>query len=296
MNHRWVQVLQETAREWSLHNVDRLSASLTFYAVFSLAPLLVVVLGVAGTFFSEQAVHGQVNHELEALMGPTVAAGVQGLVEAAVLPQPSALATWIGVAALFFMATSLFAELRHSLNVIWGVPDHAQRGGILGWLWSRMLSFAMVLVVLLLLLASLAFTGMFTFASTYAADHFFVPPRVWGWLGTGVALGGEIILFALVFKILPDLRLRWLHVWTGALVTAILFEAGKFGLGLYFAHGPSTSAYGAAGSLFLFLLWIYYNAVIVLTGAEFTQVNARLRRGPRESPTPGPPASTDSKV
>jgi membrane protein len=278
MNRRWVQVLETTAREWSVHNVDRLSAALAFYAVFSLAPLLVIVLAVAAAFFGEQAVHGQVDNELEALMGREVAAALQGMVSTAISPQRSSLATVTGVAMLFFASTSLFTEMRHSLNVIWGVADHAQRGGILGWIWSRALAFAMVLVVLVLLLASLVFTGVFAFASTYAADRFFVPPWVWGGLGTGLALAGEIVLFALVFKILPDLRLPWGPIWTGAVVTALLFEAGKFGLGWYLSRGPVASIYGAAGSIVLFLLWVYYNAVIVLTGAEFTQPHPPLRR------------------
>jgi membrane protein len=287
---RWVHVLRETAREWSRHHINRLGASLSFYAIFSLAPLLVVVLELAGGLFGEQAVRGQIHTEVEALMGPRLADSVRVLVESlAVEQRPNTLATWIGLAALFLASTGLFAELRRALNLIWGVPERAARGGLPGWLWSRFLAFAMVMVVLLLVLASLAFTSGFAFASTFATDRFSVPPQVWGWFGTGVAFVGEVVLFACIFKILPDLRLRWGRVWTGAIVTALLFEAGKFAMGWYFVHSPVGTTYRAAGSILLVLLWVYYTALIVLTGAEFTQVNARLRHRPeRKRPAAAP--------
>lgn len=277
------RLLVETALKWNTDNVLRLSAALAYYAIFALSPLLVIVLSMAGLAYGDEAVRGQLDDQLRGLMGPRAAATVQEMVAGAMQPKKSVIATGLGIFMLIFAATSLFAEMQHSLNVIWGTEKQSDstsgsllREGIVAWLRARMLSLGMVLVILFLLLVSLTFTGVFGFLASHLTSVSTLPVPLWGWLGFAVSVTGEVILFALLFKVLPDVKSPWRQVWWGASTTAVLFEAGKWGLSWYLSSEAVSSSYGAAGSIVLLLLWVYYTAIIILTGAELTQVRSRL--------------------
>lgn len=276
------RLVTETAIKWNNDNVLRLSAGLAYYAIFALSPLLVIVLSLAGIAFGEDAVRGQLDDQLRGLMGSKAAASVQEMVAGAMQPKKSLIATGIGIFMLIFAATSLFAEMQHSLNVIWGTEKQSDRSssmlrdGIISWLRGRLLSLGMVLVILFLLLVSLIFTGVFSFLASHLTAVSNLPVPLWGWLGFAVSLVCEVVLFALLFKVLPDIKSPWRHIWWGAGTTALLFEAGKWALGWYLGSPAVSTSYGAAGSIVLLLLWIYYTSIIILTGAELTQVRSRL--------------------
>ena len=276
------RLFTETALKWNDDNVLRLSAALAYYAIFALAPLLVIVVSLAGVAFGDEAVRGQLDEQLRGLMGSKAAATVQDMVAGATPAKKSLIATGIGIFMLIFAATSLFAELQHSLNVIWGTEKQSDRShsmlrdGIIAWLRGRLLSLGMVLVILFLLLISLIFTGLFSFLASHLTAMSNLPVPLWGWMGFGVSLVCEVVLFALLFRVLPDIKSPWPHLWWGAGTTALLFEVGKWGLGLYLSSPVVASSYGAAGSIVLLLLWVYYTAIIILTGAELTQVRSRL--------------------
>jgi membrane protein len=275
------RLLAETMREWQDDNIMRHSAGLAYYAIFALAPLLVIVLSLAATTFGEEAVRGQLYDELAGLMGPRAAAIVQDMVAKTMQPQKSFFATAFGVGMLIFAATNLFAEMQHSLNVIWGKERQSDTGpilrnGILMWLRTRLLSLGMVLVILFLLLVSLILTGVLSYVSAHLSLISDLPFPLWGWMGFLISLFCEVILFALLFKVLPDVRFPWRHVWWGAGVTAILFEVGKWSLGWYLSSDLLPPGLEAAGSIMLLLLWVYYTSIIILTGAELTHVRSRL--------------------
>jgi membrane protein len=275
------RLLAETIREWQDDNILRHSAGLAYYAIFALAPLLVIVLSIAGAAFGPEAVRGQLNGELRDLMGEKAAATVQKMVAGAMQPKKSMVASVLGIVMLVFAATNLFAEMQHSLNVIWGKERQSDRGpmlrnGIINWLRTRMLSLGMVLVILFLLLASLVLTGMFSYITAHLSVVSDLPFPLWGWSGFCVSLICEVALFGLLFKVLPDVRFPWRQVWWGATVTALLFEAGKWALSWYLSSDMIGSGYEAAGSIVLLLLWVYYTSIIILTGAELTHVRSRL--------------------
>jgi len=271
---RSVSILRDAVRKWMGTNILHLSAALAFYAVFSIAPLLVIVLGIAGWTVGEEVVRGQIYDQLTDLMGPQASTAVREMLEHAPSPGASPMAGLLGIGTVIFGATSLFTELQHSLNRIWHTPDKPAPEGIVPWIQGRLLSAGLVLVVLFLLLVSLLFTALFSVASGYMTSrlHFTLP--VWGLLGFAIALAGEILLFALIFKVLPHVKLRWRDVWWGAIVTALLFEAGKWVVGWYLRSGMIASA---SGPIVLLLLWVYYSAIIILSGAVLTQVRANFR-------------------
>lgn len=275
------RLIAETFREWQDDNILRHSAGLAYYAIFALAPLIAIVLSVAGAAVGEDAVRGPLYGELRALMGTEAAKIVQEMVVGSMQQKKSVVATVLGIGMLVFAATNLFAELQHSLNVIWGKERQSDRGpmlrtGIITWIRTRLLSLGMVLVILFLLLVSLVLTGVFSYITSHITLVSNLPFPLWGWTGFCFSLVCEVALFALLFKALPDVRFPWRHVWWGAGVTALLFEAGKWLLGWYLSSGLISSGYTAAGPIVLLLLWVYYTSVIILTGAELTHVRVRL--------------------
>ncbi len=271
--HSW-SILRESVRKWMDTHILHLSASLAFYTVFSITPLLVIVLSVAGWAVGDDLVSEQVYRQLNELMGPDASRKIHEMVDSARDHGRSLAATLVGIGTALFGATSLFMELQHSLNRIWHTPDKPPPEGIIPWIEGRLLSAGMVLVVLFLLLVSMLFTGLFSAASGFmsARLHFSLP--VWGVMGFLIAVGGEILLFALIFKVLPHVKLKWRNVWWGAVVTALLFEAGKWVVGWYLSSGLVSASYGAAGPIMLLLVWVYYSAITILTGALVTQVRA----------------------
>jgi membrane protein len=252
----------------------RLSASLAFYSVFSLAPLLVIAVSIAALIFNEQTVRDQVGAQLEALAGPRAADAVEALlVTTAAQKRTGAVAAIVGIAAMVFGASGVFGELKDALNTIWGVVVKPGRA----WLQlirDRFLSFSMVLSIGFLLLVSLLLSATLTALSKYMNWLLPLPVFVWRSLDLLGSLCVVTVLFAMIFKILPNVRIGWRDVWIGAAVTSLLFVLGKFLIGFYLGASSITSAYGAAASVIIVLLWVYYSACILFFGAEFTKVYA----------------------
>ena len=284
MNPRAVfNVLKDTYSEWSRHNASTLAAALAYYAIFSIGPLLLITISIAGLVYGEKAAQGQIAGQVQGIVGPQAAQVVQDLLQAANKRESGIIGTVIGVATLLLGAAGLFGQLQSSLNVVWGVRGRST--GIRGMAKQRALTFLMVLgmgVLLLLLLAmgtALAAIAAFFGSMLPAGLGGFLPQTV----DFLVSFAVITVLFAAIFRFLPDTTVAWRDVWLGALFTALLFTLGKLGLSFYLSRASIGSAFGAAGSLVVLLVWIYYSAQIFLFGAEFTQVYAN-KYGPRAVP------------
>jgi membrane protein len=269
-----LDLLRQTYNQWSEAKAERLGAALAFYTVISLAPLLVLVLAAAGFVFGPQAAAGQVAGELESTFGRPVARALEGMIREAHRPWSGVVATTLSLAVLLFGASGVFAALQDAMNTIWQVTPRPGRG-ILGVIKDRFLSFALILGSCLLLLTSLVATATLAAVGRAWTPHGLPgSAHLWQGVNAAVAFGVVTLLFAMIFKILPDARVRWADVWVGAAATALLFTAGKYLLGVYLLAGGVTLGYGAAGSLVVVLLWVYYSSQIVLFGATFTRVYA----------------------
>ncbi|MEK7953269.1 YihY/virulence factor BrkB family protein [Luteolibacter soli] len=267
------KILRQTADEFIDDEVLRLSAALSYYAVFSLAPLLLISIAVAGWFFGDEAVRGQVTEHLKSSLGNAGATAVQDMLVHARKPEKNVLASGLGIAMLLFGAGGVFGQLQEALNTVWGVRRRSGRGWK-GLIRDRFLSYAMVLGTGFLLLTSMLLTAFLQGISTWAGSFLSISPVIWNVISTVVAFLLIAGLFAAIFKVLPDVRVKWNHVFVGAVFTAVLFSIGKFAMGWYLGREATASAYGATGALALVLLWVYYSSIILLFGAEFTQVSA----------------------
>ena len=251
----------------------RLGAALAFYTTFSVAPLLVISIGIASLFFGTDAVQGQLKQQLNGLIGEDSAQGIQAMITAATKEQRvGVVSSMLGVVALLFGATGVFVELKDSMNTIWGVKVKPGMG-IWGLLKDRALSFAMVLSIGVLLLISLCLSTLLS-AIGHWIDLSLMSPRIVDFVSTSIVIP---LLFMFIFKFLPDAEVQWRDVWIGAVVTSLFFTFGRYLISLYLVNAAVSSAYGAAGSLAVFLLWTYYSSQILFFGAEFTQVYAQLR-------------------
>jgi membrane protein len=279
-----LSLLKETASQWWAGNTSQLGAALAYYTVFALAPLAVVAVAIAGLVFGEQAAQGEMARQIEAAVGPTIAKAIEQVVRQAHDGGSSLFATIVGVVVLLVGAASMFAQLQTSLNTIWGVTPKPGRG-VLGVIQERLLSFLAVLVVGAVLLLSLAIKATLAALARYVGPSE-LPGGVYVWEGVDliVSIGLLTLLFALLYKVLPDVQLHWGDVWVGAAVTAVLFSLGNYLIGLYLGYSGVASAYGAAGSLVVILVWVYYSSQVLLFGAKFTQVYAD-RRGKALAPT-----------
>jgi membrane protein len=276
MNAAW-NLLKTSASEWVADEAPRLGAALAYYTMLSIAPLLVVVVAVAGLVYGEAAARGELAQQLEGLVGPQGAEVLQTMLANASHPAGGLIATAIGLVVLLLGASGVFIELQGSLNRIWGVQSKTA-GGVWGFIRTRLLSFLMVLAIGFLLLASLALSAALSAVSRYFAEEG-GSPILWQVVNQAVSFAVITLLFALIFKLLPDAEIAWKDVWVGAALTAVLFTVGKYLIGLYLGNSSVGSAYGAAGSLAVFLVWVYYSAQILFFGAEFTQVYANHYRG-----------------
>ena len=256
------------------HNASRLAAALAYYTLLSVAPLAVIAIGVAGLVFGQDAARGQVADRLGAVVGQEAAEGVQSIVANARFPEAGFLSITIGVVVLFLGASGVFGELQASLNAIWDVEPKPGRG-LWGTVRDRFFSFSMVLGVAFLLLVSLVVSTALSALGHYFQGALPGGEIIWQILNFVISLGTVTLLFALLFKVIPDVEIQWRDVWLGALFTAMLFTLGKFGLGLYLGKASVGSPYGAAGSLVVLAVWVYYAAQILLFGAELTQVFAK---------------------
>jgi membrane protein len=276
-------VVKQVIVEYQEDNVPRLAAALSYYTAFALAPVLLIVIGVAGLAFDSGEVRRAILEQATGLLGASGASLVGEMLEAAGRPGRGVAAVLVGVATMVLAASGLFAELQGALDVVWDVEPRTE-GGFLGVLRRRFVSFTMVVGLGFLLLVSLVVSAGVAAFSKFAGS------RLPGWeialQGANVVLGfaSTTVVFALVYKVLPDVKLTWRDVWTEALITAALFSAGRLLIGLYLGRSTVASAYGAAGSLAIVLLWVYYSSQILLLGAELTQV--RVRRRQRVEPKP----------
>ena len=270
-----IDLLKQTAQEWITDKAPQLGAALAYYTVFSLAPLILVLLAIVGLLFRNDpaGAWNKISEQMSYFLDKRAVEVVQNIAQKAAQPNKSLLATVIGVLLALFGASGVFGQLQDALNTVWGVKAKPG-GGIWGFLRSRFLSFAMVGGICFLLLVSLALESVLKAFSHYVQSV--LPGGIVIALATYWVfdLAVVILLFAIIFKFLPDAEIRWRDVWIGAGMTAIFFAIGKWALGLYLGSGSAASAYGAASSLITLLLWVYYSSQILLFGAEFTQVYA----------------------
>ncbi|MEM1393922.1 MAG: YihY/virulence factor BrkB family protein [Cyanobacteria bacterium P01_H01_bin.150] len=268
------RLLKETFKEWNEDKASRLAAALSYYTVFSLAPLLIITIAIAGAVFGDDAARGEIVRQIQGLVGKDGAEVIQTALENAQRPDTRNLASIISIGVLLFGASNVFAQIQDALNTIWEVKPKPGRS-LVQTLRKRFLSFAMVGGVGFLLLVSLIVnTGLSAMVNYFSG---LVPGVDWIWQIANLAISFAIItfLFAIIYKFMPDVKIDWSDVWVGSAITSLLFVIGKSLLGLYLGNGSFGSAYGAAGSLVVVLAWINYAAQIIFFGAEFTQVYAR---------------------
>lgn len=271
------RILARTVRAFFADNVSRLGAALAFYITVAVAPLIVITLAVAGMIFQDESARDTVLGEMNRLMGANAAAVVTS-VQPPSQSRNGVLATTLGVATLVFGAMGVFAHLQDALNAIWRAAPRTDKG-----VWRivrrRLFSIATVLITGFLLLVSLVLSAMLSWFGAQWVGRLPFPPWVLQAINLALAFVLTMTLFALIFKLLPDTRMKWRHVWLGAAVTALLFAVGKWALGLYLGRGTVTSAYGAASSAIALLIWCYYASQIVFLGAEFTRITSRSNGG-----------------
>jgi len=266
-------LLKITFSEWREDNAARLGAALAYYAVFSMAPLLVVVMSISGLVFGHDAAQGRVVEQLQGLVGRDVARSIESMIVNARSPGLSVPAAIAGTLVMLLGASGVFAELQDALNLIWNAPRRPS-SSILQTIRERFLSFTMVLGTGFLLLVSLVISAAVEALNDKLSSLVGLPASVLQIIQSIVSFAVITIMFAMIFKILPRVRIAWSDVWIGAAVTSLLFTLGKYLIGLYLGRSSTASSYGAAGSIVIVLLWVYYSAQILFFGAEFTQAYA----------------------
>ncbi len=267
------ELLRDTTKHWQADHAQRLGAALAYYAVLALPPILVILLYIASLFYNAHAASSQFSHAFNSVLGPKSGQFLQTLTASTQTHGKGPLATGVAVIALLFSASGFFLELQSALNSAWGVEQRSD-AGLKAIILNRLVSFLVLAGIGLVLVAFLLATAGLAAVQKAMGNSIPGGPWVWRTVEFLVSFGVTTALFALIYKLLPDVKVRWRDVWIGAAVTALLFNLGKLLLGLYFAHSSIASAYGVAGSLILILVWIYYSAQIFLFGAEFTQVYA----------------------
>jgi membrane protein len=271
----FLSVLREAARQWSAHKAPKMGAALSYYTALSLAPLVLLVLSVVSLAVSSETAQAELVAQFNELVGPEGGALVKGILKNAAEGGGGVWATIVGFTVLLLGASAVFGELQDSLNQIWDVPPSRRP-----WtekLKDRALSFAMVFVIGFLLLVSLILSAAISGITKFMSGALPALGMVWELGNTSVSFVVATLLFAIIFRVLPDVRIEWRDVWTGAAITALLFVVGKFLLGLYLGRSAVGSSYGAAGSLIVILLWVYYSSQILFFGAEFTCAYAKQR-------------------
>jgi membrane protein len=269
-------ILKQSFSDFIDNKVFKLSAALAFYTIFSLPAMLIIIISVSDVFYGRAAIEGTLYHQIAEFVGSDAAMQIQQTIRAAALSQSTYFATIVGIATLIFGATSVFSEIQDSINFIWKLKTKPRKGmGFLKLLFNRLLSFSLVVTLGFLLLVSLLINGLMDMLITRLTSMFpeLTVVVVYA-VNVIITFGITALLFALIFKILPDARIKWRHVRAGAFTTAILFMLGKFLIGYYLGHSKLSSTYGTAGSVIVMLLWVYYSAMILYFGAVFTHVFA----------------------
>lgn len=276
------RLLWAAARGWSKNEVPRLGASLAYYTLFSIAPMLLIAIVIAGSVFGQDAVRGEVVTQLNNLIGGQSAAALEALLEGAYRQRTDLLAVSVGTVTFLLASTGAFFELQHALNKIFRVEQEAG-GAVKELIKDRLTAFGIVLVIGFLLLVSLAVSAAVAALSSWLGERVNGLASIWQLVDFVFSLAMITGLFGLIYRFLPDGRLGWRDVWIGAAVTALLFTLGKYAIGLYLGRSAVTSSYGAAGSVMALLLWVYYSSQLVLFGAELTRVIAQ-HRGRKPAP------------
>ncbi|MDX5423176.1 MAG: YihY/virulence factor BrkB family protein [Hymenobacteraceae bacterium] len=274
LKYTWMMT-KRTFKEFADDNPLDYAAIIGFYTIFSLPAILIITIRIAGAAFGQDAVEGEVVNQVGGIVGRSSALQIQSIIENASQSESSAIGTFVGVATMVFSATTVFVALQDSLNSMWEVKAKPEKGW-LKLIINRVLSLAMVVSLGFLLLVSLSVDVVMGVVNDYLREQLSGIAVYLITIGNVlVSILISLVIFAAIFKVLPDAKIRWPNVWVGATVTAILFVIGKNVLTIYFQHDPLADTYGAAGSLVLILVWVYYTSVIVLLGAEFTQVYSR---------------------
>lgn len=269
-------ILKQSFSDFIDNKVFKLSAALAFYTIFSLPAMLIIIISVSDIFYGRAAIEGTLYHQIAEFVGNEAAIQIQQTIRAAALSQSTYFATIVGIITLIFGATSVFSEIQDSINFIWKLKTKPRKGmGFLKLLFNRLVSFSLVVTLGFLLLVSLLINGLMDMLITRLTSMFpeLTVVVVYA-VNVIITFGITALLFALIFKILPDARIKWRHVRAGAFTTAILFMLGKFLIGYYLGHSKLSSTYGTAGSVIVMLLWVYYSAMILYFGAVFTHVFA----------------------
>lgn len=273
------KLIWTAAKGWSGDNVPRLGASLAYYTLFSIAPVLIIAIAIAGFVFGAEAVRGEIALQLEGVVGKDGAAVVQDLVQSASKPGRGAIALTIGSITFLLAATGVFLELQYALNTIFRVKQKAS-SNVSAFVKARLRSFGLVISIGFVLLVSLAISAGLATVSKLFGDAAGSQAMFFQLLNITVSLAVITLLFAVIYRFLPDVKLLWRDVWVGSVMTSLLFTVGKQLLALYLGRGSTSSSYGAAGSVIIVLLWVYYSAQIILFGAELTRVYTERVHGP----------------
>ena len=280
----WWALIKSAVAAWIDDYAPSMGAALSYYTIFSLAPLLLIVIAIAGLFFGADAVRGEIFGQLRGLMGDDAARAVEGILASVSKPSEGIAASVIGVIVLLIGATAVFGELQDALDRIWRAPVHDKASGLWGFVQTRLLSFGMIFGIAFLLMVSLVLGAVMAALGKWWGGVF------GGWellaqsINTLVGFVLTTVVFAMIYKYMPRVRVRWDDVWLGALVTSVLFTVGKFLIGIYIGKSGVASGFGAAGSLVIILIWVYYSAQIFLIGAEFTWVYAHTFGSLRDRP------------
>jgi membrane protein len=273
-------ILKTASKEWWSKDPFRESAVIAYYSIFSLPGLLVVIITLAGYVFGRDAVNNHITAQITATFGADTSTQIQNMIVKASETKDSIWATIIGLVTIIIGAIGVFAQFQKSLNIIWEVKADESKSGIWNLIKVRLFSFGLIVAFAFILIVSLVISAMLSAFGNWLSGHFseaFL--MVLLLVNFILSLTILAVLFALMFKFFPDAKIKWRHVWIGALVTALLFEIGKFGLGLYFGKANPGTGYGAAGSVILILLWVSYSSMIVFYGAEFTRAYADMYSG-----------------
>ncbi|RJP76933.1 MAG: YihY/virulence factor BrkB family protein [Candidatus Zixiibacteriota bacterium] len=267
-------IIETVVNEWSADKASTWAAALAYYTIFSLAPLLIIAIAVAGLFFGEEAASGEILHQMDQLIGPQGARAIQDLIQNARQPGAGIIAAVIGFAVLFWVASNLFSSMRTALNYIWEIAPRPG-SGIWWFIRDRLISFGMVLSIGFVLMVSMLLSATIAAMGNYLGRLLNIPPAALTVINFVVSFLVVTLLVAMIFRYLPAARVRWSDLWLGAGLTAILFTIGKTLIGFYLGQSATASTYGAAGSLVVLLIWVYYSTQILFFGAEFTQVYAQ---------------------
>lgn len=268
------ETLKETFTQWNNSSASNDSASLAYYAIFSIPGLLIIIIWIAGNFFGEEAIRGEISNQISGIMGRDVAKSIQDMIAGALIDKENVIMKIVGVGSLVYGSTTLFFQLQHSLNTLWDVRAVPKKAFV-KFLLDRANSLGMILIIGFLLMITMVLSSLISVLNNWITAYFGLETYILV-QAVNFIIGFAIVmfLFALMFKVLPDVRVSWKPVWKGAFLTAVLFTLGKFLLSLYFGTAKPTSAFGAAGTVILIMMWINYSCMLVFFGAEYTKVYA----------------------